>query len=299
MKKRKNSILIAFAVMGALLMGACGYSTESDMVAVRVGAGPWESKKVKGCVDASSRKWFWQTNDSYVKFPTNERYWEASTAKDADQGRYTSVTKDSVVMKIPVTVRFTLRTDCETLTDFYNNFAKRNDAYFENSKEYSDGWVQLLRQLIAQPTDTSLDRIIQGYTWRQVWQDPAVKTEIEAKLLASISAENSLLVKVANGKSYFTDFSVIVGSSDPANSALKNAVAEEQTRVSQAQSEEAQARADAAKAEAQLAVSRAEAAKKRAEINGYPSVEAYLKALCIQQGCNPYQPQYYGGPNVK
>ncbi len=264
-----------------------------------MGAGPFEAKKVKGCTESSTRK-FW-TNDSYVKFPTSERYWEASQKKSTrDQGRYKSVTADNVVMLLPVTTRFTLKTDCDTLKEFYNKFARRMDAHFESSNSYPDGWSNLISQLIGDPVDFTLDRIIQKYNWRDVWKNPETKTKIEKELTTILNASSNLLIQTANGKQYFQHFSVIIGSPDPENPALKQAVAEEQTRVSQAQSEEAQARADAAKAEAQLAVSRAEAAKQRAAIAGYPNIQSYLKAMCIEKGCNPFQPTYlYGGAPAK
>ena len=54
-----------------------GYSTPSDMVAIRVGAGPFEAKKVKGdCIAPSTRGYL--TNDNYEYFPTSEREWDAT-----------------------------------------------------------------------------------------------------------------------------------------------------------------------------------------------------------------------------
>lgn len=299
MKKTKLLIAAAFAVLLSTMMTACGYSVPSDMVAIRVGAGPTEAKKIKGCVNSNERDWFWQTNDSYYYFPTNEREWDATGQKGSDTGRMKSITLDNVEMLIPVTVRFTLKTECDDLKDFYTRYARRYGVKFSNDGSYNEEWITLLRKLVGDPTDQSLDRIVQGYNWRDVWKNPETKTEIEKKLNDALQSKTSLLVQTAKGE-FFEGISVLVGTPEPLNDALRTAVAEEQTRVSQAQSEEAQARADAAKAEAQLAVSRAEAAKQRAAIAGYPSVEAYLKAQCIAQGCNPYQPTYlYGGPNAQ
>jgi hypothetical protein len=288
-----KKICAATAVLlGITLLGACGYKTPPDLVAVRVGAGPTESAKIKGCVDGGSRKWFWQTNDKYVKFPTSEREWDATGKKDSDSGRFSSITKDNVVMKIPVTIRFTLKTDCKNLTNFYAKFARRYDAHFTSSDDYTDGWETLLRKLIADPSDFALDRIVQEYNWRDVWKDPATKVALEKRLTEAINDPNSLLVQTANGKAYFENLSVIIGSPDPTNPELKAAVAREQAAVSDAQSKEAEARARAAQAQAEKAVAEAEAAKQRATIAGYPSVEAYLKAQCIAKGCNPYQPTF-------
>jgi hypothetical protein len=282
--------LIVGLLLLAITMSSCGYSTSSDAVALEVGKGPFDTKKVKGCKDAATRG-YW-SNDKYVYFATSEREWDATGQDESDSGPFTSVTKDSVVMEMPITVRFTLKTDCKTLTDFYNKYAKRYDAHFESDgTHYSKGWVTLLRKLVAQPTDQTLDRIIQTYNWRDVWQNPSTKTEIEKQLGDALSSSTSLMIQTAKA-SYFEGISVLIGSPQPQNNELKQAVALEQTNVAKAQSEEAQANAEAAKARAQKAVSEAEAAKQRAEIDGYPNVDAYLKAKAIQQGLNPYQPTY-------
>ena len=72
-----------------------GYSVPSDMVAVRVGAGPFEATKIKGdCIPSSTRGFF--TNDDYEYFPTSEREWDATGQEGSDSGRFKSVTKDNV-----------------------------------------------------------------------------------------------------------------------------------------------------------------------------------------------------------
>lgn len=300
--KFSRSKLVALALVGGLgaaflfaVQFGTGYNTPSDMVAIRVGAGPTEAKKVKGCIPSNDRQWFWQTNDAYHYFPTSEREWDATGQKGSDTNRMKSITLDNVEMMIPVTVRFTLKTDCSDLTDFYTRYARRYGVIFDNDGSYNDEWITLLRKLVGDPTDQSLDRIVQGYNWRDVWKNPATKVEIEKKLNEALQASDSLLVQTAKG-SFFDGISVLVGTPDPANQELKDAVAREQAAVSDAQSKEAEARARAAQANAELAVSRAEAAKQRAAIDGYPNVDAYLKAQCIAKGCNPFQPTYlYGG----
>lgn len=300
--KFSRSKTIAFAVTGGLLLAflvatqfGTGYNTPSDMVAIRVGAGPTEAKRVKGCIPSNDRQWFWQTNDQYYYFPTSEREWDATGQRGSDTEQMKSITLDNVEMLIPVTVRFTLKTDCAELKDFYTRYARRYGVKFSKDGSYNAEWITLLRKLIGDPTDQTLDRIVQGYNWRDVWKNPATKVEIEKKLNESLQSDTSLLVQTAKG-SFFDGISVLVGTPDPKNQELKDAVAREQAAVSDAQSKEAEARARAAQANAELAVNRAEAAKQRATIAGYPSVDAFLKAQCIANGCNPYQPTYlYGG----
>jgi hypothetical protein len=204
------------------------------------------------------------------------------------------VTKDSVQMYIPVTVRFTLITECEKLKEFYTRYARRYGVEFEDDGSYNKQWITLLRKLVADPSDATLDRIIQDYNWRAVWNDPQTKVDIEKRLNEALTADNSLLTQTAKGQ-FFDGISVLVGKPEPVNQDLAKAVAAEQTNVAQAQSEEAQARADKLKAEAQTAVAAAEAKKQQAVIDGYGGIEGYLKYLAVENGINPWQPTY-GAP---
>jgi len=278
-----------------------GYSVPSDMVAVRVGAGPFEASKLKGdCIPSSTRGFF--TNDDFEYFPTNEREWDATGQTGSDAGRMQSVTKDSVQMYIPVTVRFTLITECDTLQDFYTRYARRYGVEFDNDGTYNEQWLTVLRKLVADPSDATLDRIIQDFNWRNVWNDPQTKVDIEKRLNDALQAETSLLTTTAKG-TFFDGISVLIGKPEPVNEELAKAVAAEQTKVAQAQSEEAQAKADEAKALAQIAVEKAEADKQKAIISGYrlegmtaqEAIRAYNEAQLIASGGNPYQPNYVVG----
>lgn len=301
MKNKK--ILVPFMLLMAVMLSSCGgFSVPSDQVAIQEGRG-WESKKVKGCKDPNERDLF--GNDAYFQFPTNEREWVAlkgGTDAGGDSGRFLSVTDDSVEMYLPVTLQFNMITDCDTLKEFWTKHGRRNQAYFEEDGTYTDGWITVLKKLVADPADATLDRIVQEYKWRDVWNDPATKTEIEKRLSEAVNSDNSLLVQRAQGK-YFEGFSVVIGAPQPVNAELAQAVSLEQTNVAKAQSAEAQAKADEAKALAEVAVAKAEAAKREAEIAGYGNVDNYLKYLCVSSGtgCNPWQPTYlYGGqPSVK
>lgn len=288
----KRYILAACVVVFAVLLSSCGYNIPSDMVAVQVGSGPTESKKVKGCKPSADRG-FW-SNDTYALFPTSEREWDATGQKGSDGAPFKSVTKDNVEMSLPVTVRFTLITDCDQLKKFYTNYARRYGVEFSDDGSYNDQWLTLLRKLVADPAQQTLDRIIQKYTWRQVWNDPATKIAIEKEFNEALTRDGNLLEVTAKDE-YFESVSVLVGKAQPTNADLATAVALEQTNVAKAQSAEAQAKADKMKAEAETSVAQAEAAKQRAQIAGYGSVEAYLKSKAIEKGINPWQPSY-GSP---
>lgn len=297
-QRMKRFLLIPVLAATAVLLSSCGFSTPSDMVAVVVGAGPFESSKVKGCKNVSERAFFWETNDQYKYFPTSEREWDATGQDGSDSGRFKSVTNDNVEMYIPVTVRFTIDTECDKLKEFYTRYARRYGVEFDNDGSYNKQWITLLRKLVADPSDATLDRIIQDYNWRDVWNNPETKVLIEKRFNDALSSDNSLLVQTAKGE-FFNGISVLVGKPEPVNEELAKAVALEQTKVAEAQSAEAQAKADAAKANAQIAVAKAEAAKKEAEIDGYGGIEGYLKFLAVTNRLNPWQPTYVvSGTNV-
>jgi regulator of protease activity HflC (stomatin/prohibitin superfamily) len=282
--------IVTVITLIVLLIAFRGYSVPSDMVAIRVGAGPFEASKIKGdCIQPSTRGYL--TNDDYQYFPTSEREWDATGQKGSDGDRFKSVTQDNVEMSVPVTVRFTLITECDTLKDFYIRYARRYNVEFKNDGSYNDEWITLLRKLVADPADATLDRIIQDYTWRKVWNDPATKVEIEKRFNDALASDTSLMVQTAKG-AFFDGISVLVGKPEPTNPDLAKAVAQEQTNVAQAQAAEAQAKADKARAEAETAVAIAEAAKQQAVIAGYGGPENFLMHECIAAGCNPYQPSY-------
>ena len=297
MKKAALALVGGGLVIG---MSGCGYNTPSDMVALHITKGPFQSKKIVGCVPPSSKK-VW-TNDQYPLFPTSEREWDATGQTGSDSKDFQSVTKDKVIMDIPVTVRFTLKTDCPTLTKFYTSYVRRYGAEFQSDGSYNDQWETLLRKLVADPADQTLDRIVQQYNWQNVWNDPGTKTDIEKQLNDALEADNSLMVQTAKG-SYFDGISVLVGTPIPDNKDLAAQVASEQTLVAQADAERAQAKADQAKAEAQIAVSKAEAGKQQATIKGFQlkgmspkeAVRAYNESQLIAAGGNPYQPTIVTG----
>lgn len=315
---------IKMGFLGASLVGVllgtsgCGYNIPPNMVAVHITSGPFQSKKIVGCVDSSQRK-YW-TNDKYPLFPTSEREWDATGQKGSDNVdqnghpiTFQSVTHDKVLMDIPVTVRFTLKTPtgsddktgCKTLEDFYLKYAQRYGASFNSDGTYNDQWETLLRKLVSDPSDQSLDRIVQQYNWQDVWNDPKTKVAITDQLNAALNDQNSLLVQTAKG-SYFEGLSVLIGTPHPDNTELSDAVASEQTKVAQSDALRAQAKAEKEQALAEVAVAKAQAEKQRATIEGYrlkgmsprDALRAYNESLAIAAGQNPFQPQYIVGGTV-
>jgi hypothetical protein len=313
---RAVGALIAIIVFFGLIAWWIADETDvpSGYVAVHIGDGPFEDKKPKGCVPSGTHDNS-PTNDKYALIPTSERDYDATGQDGSDRSPYTAISSDNIEMDVPVTVRFTIITPtstddeegCKTLTDFFFKYLDRYGAKFGAGGEYNDEWLVVLRKLIGDPTDAVLDRMLKDYEGRDVWTDPEVRAEIEQRLSDPETGIPHLMSVAAKGV-YFEGITVIVGSPNPTNTALRDAAANEQIRLAEirteraqalaeAEKQQAQARADAETAEAQLRVARAEAAKRIAEIRGYGGPANYLRYLCIteQPNCNPYQPTYVAG----
>lgn len=299
--KRATTIALAVAVGAVTLTGCATQSNEPGIIAVHYSGGETQAKKFKNCLGESERSGF-DPGDTYYEYPTRPVTYDATGRDGSEADPIRVVSADSAEMAVPITVAFTLKTECEEIRTFHEDYGFKYKAYFEDG-EYDKGWIKALDYLIGKPLDTTLDRIAQNYKWRDMWNDPKVKTQMEQDVSEAIEA---LVKQNAGGVQYFKDFSVTMQKPEPVNEELKNAIAREQTAIADARSTTAKAEADAkaatAKANAdiitaraQIALAQAEAAKKRAEIAGYGGREAYLRYQCIQQGCNPYQPTYIWG----
>lgn len=282
-------IIIALALVLALFgMAACGVSTTTSETKVQVGAGPFEDPAFKDCI-APSTKDNSPTNNKYYGYPTgSERDFDATGQKGADHDPVTVLSRDNAEMAIPITLRFNMVGDCKTLQAFHKSYGERYTAYLSDDGRIQPGWRTVLRKLMFDPMDTTLDEIAKKYTWRQLYNDAAAQNELQNTLTEQIEK-----IVDANARGhYFENFTILMKKPVPTNEDLKNAVAAEQSAVATAQSAEAKARATKAQAEAETATAKAEAAKKRAEILGYGSFENYNKHEAVDKGLNPYQPTY-------
>jgi len=192
---------------------------------------------------------------------------------------------------VPVSITFTLKTDCDTLRRFHETIGNRYQAYMDGDQT-SEGWRKMLRIVVQAPLDTTMDRIAQGYDWRRLYNDPAAKADIERQVNEQIA---QIVARQTNGEEFFTGWSALVQKPTPTNAQLTEAIAAEQNNVAQANAARAKAEADLAAANAQVAVQEAEANKRRADIAGYGSVEEYNRAQAIEKGLNPYQPTIITG----
>lgn len=300
----KKYLLVAVALLG-LLTGCASASNPADLKSVHYSGGSTQAKKFKDCLDPSERSGF-DPGDKFYAYPVRQIVYNASQDDGSERGRFSVVSEDNAELYVPVQLTFRLDTECDTLRAFHEAIGSRYKAYIEGndktSADYPEGWISLLNDVIGKPLDTTLDRVAQQYPWREVWNDPQVKAEMETAVTENIET----LVNRQAGGDFFTDFTVLISKPDPVDQQLVDAIAAEQAGIAQANAAKAKAEADAetakAKAEAdeiaaraQERLAEAQAKVKEAEIRGYGGIENYLRHEMIQQGLNPFQPQYIWG----
>lgn len=295
-----KKILAAIAVVAVAASGCASASNPADLISVHYEGGATQAKKFKDCLQPSERSGY-DPGDKFYAYPVRQIVYNAAQDKGSERDRFSVVSQDNAELFVPVQLTFKLDTDCESLRKFHETIGARYKAYITSgdSSDYPDGWVTLLNDVIGKPLDTTLDRVAQQYPWREVWNDPAVKVEMEAEVSKNIEA----LVNRQAGGDFFTDFTVLISKPDPVDPALVDAIAQEQAGIAQAQAAKAKAEADAdtatAKAKAdeisalsQVKLAQAQARTKQAEIKGYGGIENFLKHELIENGGNPYQPAY-------
>ena len=309
----KKIAMIASGAAALLLVSGCSVgSTAPDQIGLHYKAGQFESTKFNACLDPSTRD-FNGPGDKYFLYPTSLRTYTASGDEGAERSAVTVVSKDSTEMNVPVTVTFRLVSDCDTVRQFHENIGNRNNAFWggsdftddadQNKDGSPDGWVKVLNTFIGESMKAELDRASQGYTWRQLWNDPAVKTELEETLEASLSKS----VDDRMSGHYFAIDTILVQKPVPVNPELVNAVANEQAAIAKANGIEreaaakeksavAEANAEQAKAEAEVAVEAAEAEKVQQMINVLGE-EVWLKMYGIDNGITPWPNPVVPGSN--
>ena len=297
----RMKILLALVAVVLFATGCATTSAPADLKGVHYAGGSFSSKKFSDCIDPSTRDF--SPGDRYYYYPVRQISFEASESDSAERGRFTVVSSDNAQLYVPVRLTFQLDTDCETLRKFHEEIGSRYNASIQDdvtddgettSADYPQGWVDLLNDVIGKPLDNTLVRVAQQYTWQEVWNDDAVRLEMQQELQSSIEDA----VNAQAGGDFFSDFTVLVQKPDPVDDALVQAFAEKQANITKAEADTAKAKADKVTAEAQEALAQAQAKTKEAEIEGYGGIENYLLAKCIESPTcgNPFRNQYlYGG----
>jgi regulator of protease activity HflC (stomatin/prohibitin superfamily) len=277
--QRTTLAVLALVVAALALSGCSNVSTGSDQTALHYKAGPFSSTKFANCVPASQRN-IDGPADKHFTYPTSQRTYDATGGDAAEANPFVVVSKDNAEMRVPVTITFTLDDECETLRAFHERLGNRYAAY--DGGDGGDGWAKLLNFVIGKPLDTALDRVAQGYNWRDLWNNPATKTELEKAVDDTLSD----LVERQAGGDFFDIGEVLIQKPEPVNKELKDAVATEQSAVASANSAKAKADADRIAAEAQIAVAKARGAALAAEKAALG--EDWIKKYAIDNKITPW-----------
>jgi hypothetical protein len=242
-----------------------------------------------------------------IRFPSRQITWDATGDQGAEANPYAALSKPAspplapgqqpgpdfstgqAEMAIPVTLTFDLTQNCDELKEFYTKYATKDEGWLDDDGKPTPGWIKLLNYTVSQPAQQAIIRITQKYPWQKVWNDEGVRVEYQQQLTADLQKEAATRT---GGKEYFSNFLVTVGKPYPTDQALRDAVAAQQSSQAQANSAQTKATADANArraaaqadtdaANAEVAAKVAEAAKQKAVIDGFGSLDGYLRWLCI------------------
>lgn len=295
-----NKKLITILAAAAVGLSACSYANVGPGYQAVVVDGYWmipTDPVVKGCI--SPEKSQNEITNQVFQYPARQISFDATGGEGSERGAYevTSNAKEPARLGVPVVFTFDLTTDCEALKRFHKDFATK---YVKSEGKVDDTpeWVQLLNYVIGQPAEVVLSQLSQKYTWREIWNDEKVRITFQEELLKRIPEASK---QRTNGEQFFENFQVLVTKPWLLDQELQAAITREQQAIADAKATEAKgvaeanaalkkAEADVLAAEAETKVAQQQALQKQAIIAGFPSVDAYLKALCIERNCNPFQP---------
>ncbi|MBI3226530.1 MAG: membrane protease subunit, stomatin/prohibitin [Mycolicibacterium cosmeticum] len=307
-RKVKGLVVGAVLVVGVLISGSvlssCATQVGPGQTAIKVDdyllipADP----KVDGCIDPETSAFNPPGGFKAYRYPSRQISWDATGSPDSE-AEPTIVVSNATApaeLRVPVVITFDLTTDCGMLMDFHRDFGTKYQGWLDNEGLVTPGWVNLLRYVIGQPAEQVLISVAQKYTWREIWNDEKVRIEFQNALRDALPGASRART---DGREFFTNFQVTVMKPDPVEAGLKDAIIAEQKAIADARAAEAKgvadanaarakAEADKATAQAQTELARQRALQKQAEIAGYPDVDAYLRAIAIENGQNPFQPTY-------
>lgn len=296
MDKLKRGLLgLGAIVLLTVGLSACStHYTDPSMVALRYEGGPTEGGKFVECVEPGDKQ---VSNDSYYPYPTSQReaVWDGANfnqgTNSADYGDLAVTDKDGNLASLKIKVTFTLNTDCDVLRTFHEKIGRTRQAYFNNDGTYGNGWLWAMTNYIGSALEQEAKGAAIGYTVDDMWLNPGTREEISSAIEERI--QNAVNEGMEGDEQFYNIGAVRVFGAEP-DAAFKELYQERKAAAVRAETAEANKVAQIKEAQAKTAVARQEALARRAEIAGYGNVDAYLKALMIEQGMNPYQPSYGG-----
>ncbi len=301
MTSRAIAVIAAIAVAVVVALGFAlsltSASTAADEIVLHYEGGPLSNKRFSNCIASSTRDYN-GPGDQHFYYPANQRVFDFTGKEGSDAEPITVVSKDNVELRVPGSINFNLNTDCQTLRRFHERIGNRYQAFMqegEGGRVQSDGWVRMLNLYIGRAADTTMDRIAQQYGWRELYNNPAVKTQMEREVNEQIA---DLVQRQTDGDDvFFESFASLIQKPEPPEE-LKAAITQEQTKVAQANAARAEADAKRAQVAAEVAVAEQVARKVAARVRALGGAEAYLRERLIDRGGNPYQPTYGGNTLV-
>ena len=282
-----GTVVVISLFVGAVFASTLSFSTQPDQIALAYNDGPFSPRTFDKCIPASKRE-VQGPSDVAFAYPQNQRTDDFTGGKGSDRDPFPVVSKDGVEMQFPGNLQFNLETECKTLQAFHKNIGNRYDAYFEGNE--SVGWTNnVLPKYIEQPLQTALAGAASQFTWRNLYNDPEVRIEVQNAVKKALPG--FVNDQTEGAEIFFKNYVLTLQVPQPPQ-ALKDAITNEQTVVAQANAASAQANAQVAQAKAETAVAVERAKQKAAEFAGFPSPDFYIQDRMVEKGLNPKQPTY-------
>jgi hypothetical protein len=238
-------------------------------------------------------------------YPARDINYDATEEPGAERGPIIAVSNPTAAteMKIPVTVRMSLTTDCDLLKEFHRRIGTKFGAWVntanvdgnDNIVRY-EGWNAALNYLVGQPLQNKLTQVAQRYPWQQIWNDAAVKAKFQQELNDELPEAIKRQTKqvgpdgVVSEPEFFNSIQVTVLPPKPLNEKLTKSLSDQQAEVTASANAKITADTKVAQAQSETKLALEEAKKHQADIAGYGGVDGYLKQQIIDKGGNPYQP---------
>jgi len=180
----KKIIATALVVTaGAALVGCTSGTAGPDQRGLHYDAGPIAgAADFEACYGPSSRS-IDDFADKHFEYPFGQRTFDFSTAEEADSGAISVVSKDNVTMTVSGVATFALNPTCDVLQEFHERIGLKYGAWEEG------GWISFLNVYLKQPLDKAMDAVSKEYGYRDLYSNPEVKEEWEAKVGALVARE--------------------------------------------------------------------------------------------------------------
>lgn len=311
MKKFILAVVIGVLAVGGLSACTGQGLTDPSMQTLRYTGGTGQGSKFKECVDPGSKM---VSDDTFYPYPTTQRedVWDTDNfeqgSKSADHDDLTLTDSDGNTVYVKMKVSFFLNTDCTpvevngrkfpggTLQAFHELVGKTRHAYFNEDGSYGSGWLWAMDNYISSSVTDYMTKATRTEKAEDMWLKSSISNEFQAGLAQALPG--LVNAGMETDLEFYKDFTIKIYSITPADDYLQ-LYKDRQAAQIKAQTANANKDAQIAEAKAAAAVAEQQAKVKQAEIDGYGSVDAYLKFLAIQEGINPFQPSYLGATQSK